>query len=551
MTDLIQSVDASIQSARVKEEVDPGLGLIFWNSTAHDLIPPWWSTKRDMELRDFWKAVDYLSGAVYTIESRMTTIPFKIVAEDMTSESQQKKADAFHELLMSASEFGKGWEIFFSKWTEDLLTQDNGAFAEIIGPGKPDGPLTGAPFSIAHLDASRCQRTSNAEFPVIYQDRNGDRFRLHFTRVAYSSLQPSPIDVMNGVGFCSLSRCLNIAQNLLDILVYQQEKLGSRPHRNILLTGGGLDPDNVSSAFKVASEAMDNQVLSRYSKSVVIGSSGHPDASLEQIDLSSLPDGFDKQTDVTLGMATIALAFGVDARELFPAMGIGATRADALIQHLKARGKGIGQLLQIAENEIGPKFLPPDLKLEFDFQDDAQDKQVADIKKLRSDRHTVDLTNESLDERTVREQMLSDGDISQAQFDRLELQSGRLPDGVSALSLYSDPEFSEMLELAVPDPLNVNDNDIEAMKSVISEKRVELITALGLITNHGNRKKLNSALAALDVLEGRYEDEANKQAMAEMQASIGEEGEEEEGEEENVADETEEVEEEELEAEPA
>ena len=62
-----------------------------------------------------------------------------------------------------------------------------------------------------------------------------------------------------------------------------------------------------------------------------------------------LPDGFDEQTSILYGMAAIALAFGVDARELFPAMSAGATRADALLQHLKQRGKGPGQILQMTE----------------------------------------------------------------------------------------------------------------------------------------------------------------------------------------------------------
>ncbi|GAF68385.1 unnamed protein product, partial [marine sediment metagenome] len=236
-----------------------------------------------------------------------------------------------------------------------------------------------------------------------------------------------------------------------------------------------------------------------------------------------LPDGFDEQTSVTLGMATIALAFGVDARELFPAQGVGATRADALVQHLKSRGKGIGQLLEISEREFAQKFLPPYLDLVFDFQDDAQDKQVAEIKRIRSERHTIDLTNETVDERVVREQMLADGDLTQAQFDELELKSGRLPDGSTALALFHSPEHEVMLALGVPDPLNIEANDAEIMKGVISDKRTEFIEALGKITNHRNRKLIKESMTALDVLLAEYEDAAGKEAIAEMQASIGEE----------------------------
>ena len=519
--EIVPAIDATIQS-RVKKDVDTGIGLVMWLASANDLIPPWWSKRRDVELRKFWKRVDYLSGAIYTLESRMTTIPFRVVPKDNSIEAHVRQAAKFEENLNDASEFGKGWNAFFGKWIEDILTQDNGCFAEIIGPGDPDGPLMGAPFSIANLDSSRCIRTSNPEFPVIYQDKEGGKFKLHHTRVAFASLMTSPIEEMHGVGFSSVSRCINTAQHLLDILIYKQEKLGSRPHRNILVATGGLDPEIVQSAFELAGEVMDNQRLSRYSKSIVIGSTSAVDAGLDVIDLSTLPDGFDEQTSVTLGMATIALAFGVDARELFPAQGVGATKADALVQHLKSRGKGIGQLLEISEREIEQKFLPPYLQMIFDFQDDAQDKQVAEIKRIRSERHTIDLTNETVDERTAREQMLADGDLTQAQFEELELRNGRLPDGSTALSLFHSPEHEAMLELGVPDPLNIEANDAEIMKGVISDKRTEFIEALGLITNHRNRKILKEAMVALDVLLAEYEDAAGKEAIAAMQESIGE-----------------------------
>ena len=238
--EIIPSVDASIQS-RVKDEIDSGIGLVLWLASANDLIPPWWSKRRDIELRQFWKRVDYLSGAIYTLESRMTTIPFKVVPKDNSIEAHVRQAAKFEEILNDASEFGAGWGTFFGKWIEDILTQDNGSFAEIIGPGEADGPLMGAPFSIANLDSARCTRTSDPEFPVIYLDKSGSKFKLHHTRVAFASLMTSPIEEMHGVGFSGVSRCINTAQHLLDILIYKQEKLGSRPHRGIMIAQGGLD----------------------------------------------------------------------------------------------------------------------------------------------------------------------------------------------------------------------------------------------------------------------------------------------------------------------
>lgn len=483
---------------------DNRISLVLWMVGASEILSPWWSSYRDRQMRDFWKKIDPLSGAVYALVSKLSTIPFKIIPKDYSVRAHQEQSERFETMINFGTEFGAGWETFFSKWVEDLLTQDNGAFAEILGDGDLIGPIRGMPYGMNHLDASRCSRTSNPEYPVIYEDKE-KLYRLHYTRVAFASIQPSPTVEMNNVGFCAISKCLNIAQSLQDVQVYKQEKLGSRPARSILIGKGGIDADTISEAFALANETMDNRLLSRFSQNVVIGDAAYPDAGLDMIDLASLPDGFDYQTDMMIGMALISLAFGVDARELFPMMGVGATRADALVQHLKARTKGIGHLLTIAENAFIPKILPPTLGWEFDYTDDAQDRQVSEIKKIRSERHDIDIKNFVVDERTAREQMLLDSDLTEEQFERLELRDGRLEDGSSVLSLFFDPEFETMLSMPVPNVMDVANNDAELIKPIISEKRDELIQGLGLIKNFRQRVQINKGLAALDYLESQYD----------------------------------------------
>ena len=516
--------EATRQTIVSEKREDRNISLVLWMAGTSEVLSPWWSTFRDRQLRDFWKKIDPLSGAVYALESKIATIPFKIIPRDYSVKAHQDQADKFELMIEFGSDYGSGWVNFISKWIEDLLTQDNGAFAEVLGQGDPTGPIKGMPFAINHLDSSRCVRTSNPEFPVIYDDKD-KRYRLHYTRVAFNSVQPSPIVEMNNVGFCAISKCLNISQSLLDVLVYKQEKLGSRPTRSILLGSGGLDADTIAEAFAMSSEIMDNKVLSRYSGSVVLGDANYKDAKLDIIDLASLPDGFDYQTDMMIGMALISLAFGVDARELFPMMGVGATRADALVQHLKARTKGIGHLLNIVEKTFSPKVLPPSLMWQFDYTDDAQDRQVAEIKKIRSEKHTIDLSAEVVDERTAREQMLADGDLTTEQFERLELQSGRLEDGTSVLSLFFDPDYAPILEMGIPNPLDVEGNDPELIKPIISQKRDELIQGLGLIKNFRQRRLIDTALLALEFLESLYVGKT----MDSLRAMIPEGGEEEEG----------------------
>lgn len=495
--------EASVQSRATDDTSLLGRNVVLVLSRAGQLISPWWSRSRDMELRRFWKQVDHLAGAIYTFESRLSTIPFQIVPKDATIRAHWRLAEEFHNLLLEEAEFGEGWNSFYEPWVEDLITQDNGAFAEVIGDGDVDGPIVGMPLGVAHLDSSLCTRTGHPEFPVLYQDPKGDLHKMHFTRVIYAAQMQSPFEQMHKVGFCAVSRCINIAQNLLDIMTYKQEKLGSRPARGLMITQGGLDPDDIREGMALANEMQDNQNLTRYSRTAVVGHADMPDSDVKVVDLSSMPDGFDEKESVSLGMATIALALGVDARELFPGMQAAATRADALISHIKQRGKGLGQVLQLTERRFNAKFLPDTLTMVFDFQDDAQDAQRSEIRLRRSERHKIDLNENILDERAVREQMVADGDLSKEQFERLEMQDGRLPDGDPIFTLFFRPDTAPELDMGVNNPLDIKNNDPIVMLDAIAEKRQAFLIE-GTAASPNRKSIIKLMLGALDDLEKMY-----------------------------------------------
>jgi len=500
------SVNESIQKSRLLENTG-NIGLVRWMSRSGLYVPPWWSFARDRKLRKFWKDSDHLAGAVYTMQSKMVSIPFRVVAKNTSNKDHVIDSEKWQDRLLNSSQFGEGWDSFYKLWLEDLLTQDNGAFAEVIGPGRKDGPITGMPYSVAHLDSNLCQRTGNPEYPVIYNARAGNRYKLHYTRVMYAAQMPSPIEDMYGVGFCGVSRCINIAQNLVDIVRYKQEKLGSRPHRAIVITKGGLDPEDIKIAFQAAEASMDAQGLSRYSKVVVAGSSTMKDAALEMHELSKLPDGFDEETSIVLGMATIALAFGIDARELFPAVTSAASKADALLQHMKQRRKGPGEIMNATSRRFNLKYLPPHLMMEFDYQDDAQDRQAAEIQKVRADSRVQDVGSGVVNTHINREIMLDHGEITRNQFARLELEDGRLMDGTSVLTLFwsDDPLVSKYLDLETDDPLDIESNDEDSIKIIIGEKATILAKVIVNEKDDENKIVLQQALSALEKLEEFYD----------------------------------------------
>ena len=107
---------------------------------------------------------------------------------------------------------------------------------------------------------------------------------------------------------------------------------------------------------------MDSAGLKSYSRLVVMApKGGRGEIKLNILDLAKLPDGFDEEESTQLAMFAIALAFGVDARELWPSSTSGATKADAMVQHLKARGKGPGHIMSLIEHQVNQKLMPETL----------------------------------------------------------------------------------------------------------------------------------------------------------------------------------------------
>ena len=314
-------------------------------------IAPWWSPTRDTNLGTFVKDCDHLAGAVSMLTSKIVTIPMRVAPRDPSLASHQRQADELTIILNEESEFGQGLHVALSKWLEDWFETDNGAFFEIIGNGKADGPIKGPALGLAHVDSYRCQRTGDPEFPVLYHAPNGSRHKMHYTRVAFASDMPSARSEMFGVGFCSVSRVVAVAQNLLDISTFKMEKMGSRPKRGVLV-GKGVSVDAITTALSIADNQMDDRGLSIFAQLCILADLD-PDATLEMLELTSVPDGFDEETSTRLSMFAMALGFNVPIRWIWPAATSGATKADAMYQHIAGLGGGVGKVLKVISMLLG------------------------------------------------------------------------------------------------------------------------------------------------------------------------------------------------------
>jgi hypothetical protein len=367
----------SVQAQAVPSAIDDlpfGLGrfdgTLWVNLSRFAEEIPYWSIypgARDFYLRNLAKHEPMMASALYSMKTRMVTLGFEAQGP--------KRAKKYAQEILRTADFGRGIESLLAKGTDDLLGTDNGLFIERIGTGRPDKPLRGPVIAIAHLDSRRCYRTFNPEFPVIYDNpESGQMHKLHYTRVAMTSDNPQPIERARGIGFCAVSRALQWVRIIRDTLTYREEKVSGRFTRGIGLVTG-ISKQQLQEALQANANDAESAGFVVYKGIPILaapGYQGKSDADILIKDLASIPDGFEFESDLTLYAYVLAFAFGVDAREFWPATASGATKADATVQNQKARGRGIGALIRTWEWVLR-QCLPETVEFTFDFTDDEQD----------------------------------------------------------------------------------------------------------------------------------------------------------------------------------
>ena len=483
------------------------LSQFMWTMHGNEFVPAYYSKNRDRKLRQFWHrpGAGHLASAMYSAQSKLASIPFNIVARDMSTASHVNEAAATEQRLRNFSEFGAGLDVTMAKFYEDLLSTDNGGFIEIIGKGNPAGPIEGQPVALRHLDSVRCTRTGDPVFPILYTGKDGRQRKMHFSRVIAVSQMPSPRRELNGVGYCAVSRALDFGQALLDITLFKREKLGSRPTDGILL-GKGIRGEDIMKTMRAAATHVES-TGARAGYWVALGSDS-TDVDMDLIQLKSM-EGIDEQSATAMSMAAIALAFGLEPADLWP-QNDASTRAGEIVSLMRSRGKLPIQVMRAVEREFEFKVLPPYLRVEFSYIDDEEDKNraaVADIRaRMRHRNMDAGITNIQFE----RRRMLAANDMTREEFVEAELRDGRLEDGTPVVSLFfsGDPFFTGpngLVNIGFENPLLVPANDPAVIIPAILLCKQKIFGYLQQVTSPRDRRKGLEALSAMKQLLHVYD----------------------------------------------
>lgn len=460
-----------------------------------ELLPPWWSAARDRALRGAWKDDGFLSAFMSLGRSKLSSIPMTIEAVNTSVAAHVQQAHVMTRILNSGSEFGEGWVGAIDKCAEDYLGSDNGMFMEVVADGPKNVPISGPVLSVVHRDSSRCQRTGDPVYPVIYTQRTGERVVYHWTRIIFMSENRSGDISRNGVGYCAVSRSVKIAHGMMAALNYRLEKMGVRPLRRILV-GKNIEGSEILQTILAAESIMTEIGLQNFVQTVAIGGQ---DIDLKAVDLSHMDDFSEKDIFET-GLQGLALAWGFEINEVFQLTG-GQASSEVSLQRsrYKLPQRFITNFLPQAW-----KLVPDHLTLKLDFVDDQLDHQRAMIDDISARNAHRNLQSGVTTRAVERRKMFDTGRVTGAEFRQMQLSEGLLEDDLPVGALFFNPRYAELLliprELLVPSIVD----DVQTALAMIEANIASVYAVLGTSSSQAVVRRALEALAALEWLKGQY-----------------------------------------------
>ena len=342
------------------------------------------SRKRDKWLREFIKLEPFLHGVI----SSVVDID-KNRSWSLTGGRNQviKFRDIMHNF--SAAPGYVGWRPAIGIASKTYWGSDIGSVIEVGRDGE-DGPVA----ALYNTDPANCSLTGDDDKPLAYfppkGKSKGGKILWGYDDFFRVSSMINDDERYNGLGYCAVSRCLDLAKLMIAVYEHDREQLGMRAPRGLLLLKGFTRAQWIK-AMEARDTEMDASELEYYGALAVLASNAASiDAKL--IALSNLPVSFNLREWIDMLIYGYALCFGFDAAEFIPvqfgALGRGEEQA---IQHEKATGKGrLDFVLNFQEQ--WQSFLPDSVLFLFDQRDDKGDLLKAQVRSAQS-KVALDLYN--------------------------------------------------------------------------------------------------------------------------------------------------------------
>lgn len=378
--------EARAHSIQARAQLDPEQDLYagalwVWQTKRSQIIDAPYATPRyDYLLSRFaeLEGNELVQGAIATLSGKLGALDWQIKGV--------RGVARFQDVLQQA-DLGDGWLTFVEKFVQNYTTTNMGVVVELIGKGKPDGPLTGPVEGIAHLDPCFCWPTGNLEYPVVYHDPDGAKWhRLHWSRVFWVNDMKSPRSYDRGYGFCSVNRLLAAAHFMTQLSRYKREKIDNLPPSGIMTINNVNRQQFEAARAEYQFDHRQQGVDFWQSIMFLLGVDPTTPIKLDFTEFSNLPDWFNQREELDLYARLTAQAFGMDLQDVWTLDGgkLG-TGAQSEVLHAKSRGKMIAKMIKVLERFINQRVLPNNLDFELAAQDTEQERERAEIDRIHID----------------------------------------------------------------------------------------------------------------------------------------------------------------------
>lgn len=268
-----------------------------------------------------------------------------------------------------------------NKLVQDGLLTRNGCFIEVEREGK--NPAS-RPRALWHLDSLRCRRTGNLDYPVVYWDLSGSWHALRATDVIFFADMPSPRQSLYGIGRPAAERAFKTIVKLAAVETYFREKItGARALKLVFISG--VTKKKLSDVAATADAEMERRGWTVYKGAVMVPTETDQAISVAEIDLASVPDGFNVEQERRDAYLRYANAIGVPVQDVQPLSGQGlGTGAQTIILDEAAEGRGITYLVKVFEDKVNWLLMPKTTTFIIKTNDLRDRKAEAELKDMQA-----------------------------------------------------------------------------------------------------------------------------------------------------------------------
>lgn len=363
--DYREVIDTAVQADADSVQKHPrplnGRGTFGWGETYRGpLLPARGSRLRERALSQY-AYHDYNTlyrGAVAGLVKRVQSTPYTVTAKNA----------AYWQKILMESDFGD-WDRFVAKVVKAFCNHGIGAWIELIAPGDPLLPPSGAITGLSVLDPLRCYPTGNPYYPVIYYDMYNEMHLLNRGRVVQFVDSPYNEEHLAGYGECALERCIAPVNREILMNRYVEIFLDDKPPPGIVIFGNLVQDETKAAVAKMnQQQQLDNG--GEWGRTIqLFGVMEEIKPTVEFVSFTKPPEKFDYVAYTELNVKQIALGLGVDILDLWEmtSAGIGSG-GQAEILNQKSKGRLYGRVLKGLERVINQAF-PDDAEMKWDYID--------------------------------------------------------------------------------------------------------------------------------------------------------------------------------------